>query len=44
MTGYLGLLLSLEILIFLTYRRYSLVISCFVATIILGLMSGLEFW
>lgn len=44
MIGYLGLLLSLGMLIFLTYRRYSPVISSFVAAIILGLMSGLEFW
>lgn len=44
MIAYLGLLLSLGVLIFLTYRRYSSVIASFIAATILGLMSGLDFW
>lgn len=40
----IGLILSLAILIYLTYKRYSSVIASLVASVILGLMSGLEFW
>lgn len=44
MLGIVGLVVSFAVLIFLMFRRYSAVIAALVASVILGLFNGLDFW